>query len=85
MRVEGLTKKEIQAQLKKMLLQDEKYSSGKILSSMCTSPHSAAKKAHMLFLESNLGDPGLFPGTLKLERAAISALNVLLHNKNNIG
>lgn len=85
MRVEGLTKKEIQAQLKKMLLQDEKYSSGKILSSMCTSPHSAAKKAHMLFLESNLGDPGLFPGTLKLERAAISSLNVLLHNKNNIG
>ncbi|MDD1693752.1 MAG: tyrosine decarboxylase MfnA, partial [Methanoregula sp.] len=39
-----------------------------ILSSMCTLPHPVAVRAHDLFLETNLGDPGLFPGTASLER-----------------
>ena len=35
-----------------------------ILSSMCTLPHPVAVKAHCMFMETNLGDPGLFPGLL---------------------
>ena len=39
-----------------------------ILSSMCTLPHPVAVRAHCMFMETNLGDPGLFPGTASLEQ-----------------
>ena len=39
-----------------------------ILSSMCTIPHPVAVRAHCMFMETNLGDPGLFPGTASLEK-----------------
>jgi len=52
---------------------------------MCTAPHRVAKTAHSLFLGSNLGDPGLFPGSLKLEREVIQKLSALLHGKSNVG
>ena len=42
-----------------------------ILSSMCTVPHSVAVWAHCMFMETNLGDPGLFPGTMALEQLLI--------------
>jgi len=35
----------------------------RILSSMCTLPHPVAVRAHILYMESNLGDPGLFPAS----------------------
>jgi tyrosine decarboxylase / aspartate 1-decarboxylase len=50
-----------------------------ILSSMCTIPHSAAVRAHCLFMETNLGDPGLFPGTYSLERLLIRRFSSLFH------
>jgi len=50
-----------------------------ILSSMCTPPHPVAVKAHTLFLETNLGDPGLFPGTVSLERLLVEQLADLFH------
>jgi tyrosine decarboxylase/aspartate 1-decarboxylase len=56
---------------------DIPYSS--ILSSMCTPPHPIAVKAHSMFLETNLGDPGLFPGTASLERLLIEWLAELFH------
>jgi tyrosine decarboxylase/aspartate 1-decarboxylase len=42
-----------------------------ILSSMCTVPHSVAVRAHCMFMETNLGDPGLFPGTFSLEKLLV--------------
>ena len=47
------------------LIQDEdlKYRDGRILGSMCTEAHPFAKEVYMRFLDSNLGDPGLFKGT----------------------
>jgi tyrosine decarboxylase/aspartate 1-decarboxylase len=51
----------------------------RVLSSMCTTPHPIALKAHCDFLVSNLGDPKLFPGTESLERACIGMLGELLH------
>ncbi len=50
-----------------------------ILSSMCTMPHPVAVRAHCMFMETNLGDPGLFPGTADLERLLISRFADLFH------
>jgi tyrosine decarboxylase/aspartate 1-decarboxylase len=50
-----------------------------ILSSMCTAPHSVAVRAHCMFMETNLGDPGLFPGTFSLEHLLISRFAPLFH------
>jgi tyrosine decarboxylase/aspartate 1-decarboxylase len=50
-----------------------------ILSSMCTAPHPIAVRAHCMFMETNLGDPGLFPGTMSLEQLLISRFGTLFH------
>src|SRR5512137_1058882 len=50
-----------------------------ILSSMCTIPHSVAVRAHCMFMETNLGDPGLFPGTASLEHLLIKRFASLFH------
>ena len=50
-----------------------------ILSSMCTVPHSVAVRAHCMFMETNLGDPGLFPGTMSLEKLLIKRFGDLFH------
>jgi tyrosine decarboxylase/aspartate 1-decarboxylase len=50
-----------------------------ILSSMCTIPHSVAVRAHCMFMETNLGDPGLFSGTASLERLLIQRFGDLFH------
>jgi len=46
---------------------------------MCTPPHPVAARAHAMFLETNLGDPGLFPGTAALERLLVRRLGALMH------
>ncbi len=50
-----------------------------ILSSMCTDPHPIAVHAHVRFIESNLGDSGLFPGTKEIEGRVIEMLASLLN------
>jgi tyrosine decarboxylase/aspartate 1-decarboxylase len=57
----------------------------RVLSSMCTTPHPLAVEAHKLFLETNLGDPGIFCGTKELEDKLIRMLGRLLHNPNTKG
>jgi tyrosine decarboxylase/aspartate 1-decarboxylase len=79
MRAKGLTQKEVLAKLTQAYQKDEKYENGKILCSMCTAPHPAAKVAHDMFLDANLGDPALFPGSVQLEQEAVSELIELLH------
>jgi tyrosine decarboxylase / aspartate 1-decarboxylase len=86
MRAKGLSKKDVLAKLKQAHEKDLKYADGKILCSMCTNPHPAAKAAHELFLDANLGDPGLFPGSVQLEKEAVAALSELLHApKSGVG
>jgi tyrosine decarboxylase/aspartate 1-decarboxylase len=58
---------------------DEDTSYDHILSSMCTIPHPIAVKAHNLFMETNLGDPGLFTGTADIEQLLVSRLGTLFH------
>jgi tyrosine decarboxylase/aspartate 1-decarboxylase len=85
MQTKGRSKKAVLSELRKIQEQDLKYENGRILCSMCTTPHPAAKIAHQLFLNSNLGDPGLFPGSLRLEKEVIAKLAALLNGKNNVG
>ena len=79
MRAKGLAKAEVLARLRQTNSKDVKYRDGKILCSMCTSPHPMAKRAYEMFLESNLGDPGLFQGSVQLENEAVNSLIKLLH------
>ncbi|UCD13687.1 MAG: tyrosine decarboxylase MfnA, partial [Thermoplasmatales archaeon] len=46
---------------------DFSFSSGRILGSMCSQPHPIAKEAYLKFLDTNLGDPEMFPGTKEIE------------------
>lgn len=80
-----MTKQKIQKTLKKLKeikKQDNSFSNGKIIGSMCTEPHSIAKKTYNEFIETNLGDPKLFSGTKKIEKKYIEFLSKLLHAPN---
>jgi tyrosine decarboxylase / aspartate 1-decarboxylase len=79
----GLSKAEVFRQLEEFKKKDMTHRSGKILGSMCTCPHPVGLRAYQMFLESNLGDPGLFKGTKAMEDEVINLLGDLL-GKNDI-
>lgn len=85
MQEKGEEKKAVLEALKRALEEDQCYNEGKILCSMCTSPDSLAKKANQLFLNSNLGDSGLFKGSARLEKEAINMLSELLNGTDTAG
>ncbi|MCX8153079.1 MAG: tyrosine decarboxylase MfnA [Candidatus Bathyarchaeota archaeon] len=85
MRDKGRSRKAVLSELKKILAQNIAYEDGRILCSMCTAPHSIARTAHSWFLSANLGDAGLFPGSLKLEKEAIQQLAAVLNGENSVG
>jgi len=78
----GIPKEQIYQMLRKYKEKDLTHRSGRILGSMCTCPHPVGIKAYAMFLESNLGDPGLFPGTKALEDEVITMLGGLLGKKD---
>ena len=82
---EGIPKEQIFQKLRKYKENDLTHRSGRILGSMCTCPDPVGIKAYSMFLESNLGDPGLFPGTKKLEDEVISMLGELMGKKDVYG
>ena len=62
------------------------FSNGHILGSMCTQPHPIAREAYIQFLETNLGDPELCPGTKEIESRFIAFIATLLHApKTSVG
>jgi tyrosine decarboxylase/aspartate 1-decarboxylase len=71
--------KKVLNELQKYRNKDFAFKSGRILSSMCTQPFPIAKKAYMSFLETNLGDPELFPGTREIESKYLSFIAELLN------
>ncbi|UCC59157.1 MAG: tyrosine decarboxylase MfnA [Candidatus Bathyarchaeum sp.] len=81
----GLPQNIIRKMLEAKLQRDLTYSSGKILCSMCTNPHSFAKQIYRKYLEKNLGDPGLFPASAELEQETIHMLGSLLSNPEASG
>lgn len=73
----GVSEKEIFAFLDETKARDTTYE--RVLSAMCTHPHKIAVDAHMQFIESNLGDFGLFPGTHDLELEVMRMMGDLMN------
>lgn len=78
MQYKGMSREKVIESLREYKKKDLTYQSGRILGSMCTCPHPVALEAYSMFLESNLGDPGLFPGTKDLEDEVITILGDML-------
>jgi tyrosine decarboxylase/aspartate 1-decarboxylase len=57
---------------------DYDYAEGRILGSMCTEAHPFAKEVYCKFLDTNLGDPGLFRGTKSIENKVIDSIGEML-------
>jgi len=76
MRNEALSEEEVLGILEEMRNQD--YCYDRFFSTMCTKPHPIAVRAHNLFLETNLGDPGLFPGVAEIEQRVVRMMGELL-------
>ena len=81
----GLPEKAVLAKLESELKGDFTYHSGRILGSMCTSPHEFGRHVYMKCLEKNLGDPGLFRAATQLEQKALGMLGSLLSHPNACG
>ena len=77
MQKKGLAEDELFSFLLSVKQNDRQYRH--VLSSMCTLPHPVAVRAMNLFIESNLGDPGLFEGTASLEALLVNRLGSLMH------
>jgi len=57
---------------------DYNFSSGRILGSMCTQPHPIANLAYSRFIDTNIGDPELFPGLKEIQSKLINFTSDLL-------
>ncbi|MBR3139857.1 MAG: tyrosine decarboxylase MfnA [Methanobrevibacter sp.] len=80
-----IDKEIILEELSEMHKLDYDYSDGRILGSMCTEAHPFAKEVYYKFLDTNLGDPGLFKGTKLIERKVIESIGELLSIENPYG
>ncbi|MBS1263784.1 MAG: L-aspartate/L-glutamate decarboxylase [Methanonatronarchaeales archaeon] len=76
---------EVLKQLRKARERDSSYRSDRVLSSMCTHPLPVAAEAHRLFMGTNLGDPGLFPGAAEVESKVVAELSRLLNLEGGAG
>jgi tyrosine decarboxylase/aspartate 1-decarboxylase len=85
MNEKGIEYEKVLEELKKASSRDHHFKDGRILGPMCTEPMAIAKKAHEMFLEANLGNPGLYPGTVELENELISMISNLLHGDGASG
>ncbi|MGB9963863.1 tyrosine decarboxylase MfnA [Halobacterium hubeiense] len=57
----------------------------RVLSSMCTEPHPAAREAAVAFLADNPGDPATYPAVADLEADAVDALGDVVGLSNPHG
>jgi len=85
MEKEGLPRSSVLNELESRLVEDFTYDSGRIIGSMCTCPHPLASKVYTRFLDRNLGDSGLFPALVKLEKETVHMLGTLLSNPKASG
>ena len=81
MRTRGAPAGEVMAELREARDDDLHYRDGRIFGSMCTEPLPIARRAHEMFLETNLGNPGYYKGTWRLERETLRFLERMLHGK----
>ena len=81
----GISEREVTAELTQAYDEDWHFSQGRILYSMCNEPPPLSVRAHMQFIEANLGDPNLYPGTRALERSVINMLLSILNGNAMMG
>ena len=72
-----MKKKDIESILEGYYNEDLHYESGRILGSMYTKPPDIVLKTFFKFYQSNLGNPKLYKGTMKMERKVVKFLNRL--------
>ncbi|MFW9923434.1 MAG: tyrosine decarboxylase MfnA [Candidatus Thorarchaeota archaeon] len=77
---EEMTYKQFLNELIGKLNQEKSYD--RIFSSMCTPPLEVLREIASEFAEINLGDPGLFPESVKLEREVLEEYANILHAPN---
>jgi tyrosine decarboxylase/aspartate 1-decarboxylase len=82
---QGVPAGEVFKILKSAQMRDLEYSEGRILGSMCTHPNDLAKEVFSMFIETNLGDSGLFKGTKDLESRAIAQIAGLIGMEGALG
>src|SRR5438445_784215 len=82
MQERGVPTPKLWRELREASEDDLHFRDGRILGSMCTEPLPIARRAHSMFLEANLGNPGYYKGTWRLERETLRILADLLHGKN---
>ena len=73
-----IDKQDILRELEELHKLDYDYADGRILGSMCTEAHPFAKEVYCKFLDTNLGDPGLFKGTKQIENEVIKSIGKFL-------
>jgi len=85
MQARGVPASRVWRQLREARDDDLRFRDARIFASMCTEPLPIAKRAHAAFLETNLGNPGLYEGTARLERAVLRMLEKMLHGRDLAG
>lgn len=83
-RERGTSEDQVRRELQAAFDHDCHFSESPVLYSMCNMPTALAREAHMQFLEANLGDPNLYPGTKQLEEAVVSMLIDLLDGNGSM-
>ena len=82
---EGADEDMVHEELDRARSEDSRFSDGRVINSMCTTPLPISLKAHIQFIESNLGNSGLYPGTISLEEQVIEQLGQLMNGTNISG
>ena len=80
-----IDKQVILKELEELHKLDYEYADGRILGSMCTEARPFAKEVYCKFLDTNLGDPGLFKGTKQIENEVIKSIGRFLSLDNAYG
>ncbi|MFO7618399.1 MAG: tyrosine decarboxylase MfnA [Thermoplasmata archaeon] len=81
---EGVRRDKVMEELRDALSKDHHFSDGHVISSMCTKPMDIAAEAHAMFIEANLGNAGLYPGTLGLEKQVVGAISRMLNGREGM-
>jgi tyrosine decarboxylase/aspartate 1-decarboxylase len=81
----GTPRLDVESELDHRLRIDTPYQSGKVLGAMTTEPHEFARLIYSKYMNRNLGDRGLNPGTARIEKEVIQMLGSLLGNPHVTG
>src|SRR3989454_7445494 len=78
----GVPARKLLRELQEASEDDLHFRDSRILGSMCTEPLPIARRAHAMFLEANLGNPGYYKGTWRVAPEPLRILADLLHGRN---